>query len=298
MLNPADMGARDWSEANLSTFGRACTRRCHAIPRCQFVSFSLTLRKCAWYVACDTGRLRASKHDYYTASLPMARGCTVSEDLPPEYTQALAKKRRWLQPHEKVWHFNQVQPVSLPDGERLFVKSFTKNSFNRNFFRSSSDLYHNEVTSLCRISTANPDCQREQWPRRGFPELAFRNDSMLIVGTVIHSRRGVAAASHKKQIRCLWDTLEAAGVVHRDVYCKNTRVSREGEMTLFDFDGSYIVGDMWSNYEAASASFFAATALTYANFEQRLLPCFPPANKMPPRSTTAFWEQNRWWEGR
>ena len=44
----------------------------------------------------------------------------------------------------------------------------------------------------------------------------------------------------------MWDTLQTARVIYRDLNCKNTRVSRDGQLTLLDFDAAHVIGEKGS----------------------------------------------------
>ena len=273
---------------------RECVSFCQRCHRCQYVSFSAEYQDCSWFASCDTGALSSSVAHFHTIALPQPPGCIASSATPPLYLRSLdavlARRKAW--PHERR-QFNLV--ARLPRS-RIYVKKFAlSNDFTG---RTAEESYRVEVNSLCRLATAKPasGCRGLGHAHiNGFPTLLHRNDSLRIIATVIEEApSGSTPPPAREQIACMWETLQAAGVQHRDVACKNVRLDSKGIFTLLDFDASIAFGDVWSVARTQSQQIWQRVQQSHApiefrTFERTLLSCRPQEDDLrgPPEINAA-----------
>jgi len=166
------------------------------------------------------------------------------------------------------------------------LKRFFRDNPDTN--RSAAEAYSAELESLCRLAAVQTPCASY-----AFPTVTIRNDSQRVLGTVVRRPRHPDAAfpqhSPLNQTRCIWESLALAGVVHRDVSCKNTIISG-GRITLLDFDAALLAhsSDHLQRLHDHSFMFrnklylgrrvdqtrYSRQPLTFSTFASQLDPCF------------------------
>ena len=192
-----------------------------------------------------------------------------------------------LEQHQSLAHLREGYHAVRHVGNhsRLYVKAFSEHrdgtgplsqreTLNPYTLRNPQAGYHSEVTSLCRLATTRHPCLQAS---AGFPILEWRDDTALTIATALPPPPLVDAPPPLEQLRCLWASLQQAGVLHRDVSCKNTVLSRSGFLALIDFDAAYNFGDPWSQYRTPPLFHDAIrthSPLSFEDFRSSLLPCF------------------------
>ena len=133
------------------------------------------------------------------------------------------------------------------------------------------------------------------FPKEYFGRLPNCFDFILVVASIVDMPNASAAPSIPEQLDCIWHTLRAAGVTHRDVACKNALVN-DGVFTLLDFDSAVTLGDAFSQAHSdrsrpkpgvTEERWRSLSPNTLDAFKKKLLPCVPPRYLPKPKGTAS-----------